>query len=128
MKHYSTGGNTSEHTEGPWDLVIRKADMTFGQGLKGKIGGSGLREKGRASRQKLTCTPQNSEVSGVWGSGDGVQASCPARPGHPAWCQQRPGDRPQLPILRSFSGGPFLCTQKSGLMNYACALRIIFPN
>ena len=84
-------------------MVIRKADVTFGQGLKGEIGGSGLREKRRASRQKLTCTPQSSEVSGVGGSGDRVQASCPAQHGYPARCQQRPGDRPQLPILSALS-------------------------
>ena len=86
-------------------MVIRKADVTFGQGLKGEIGGSGLRAKRRASRQKLTCTPQSSEVSGVGVSGDRVQASCPARRGHPARCQQRPGDRLQLPILRALSHG-----------------------
>ena len=121
-----------QNLSAPWDLV-RKAEVTSGQGLKGEIGGSQAEKKRKGISGRGTHAQSKTQSClGGWGVAIRAQASCPAPP---SWlppshdwasCPESAKTKRQIPTLHSQGPltrrqeGHSLHTLKSGLMNYEC--------
>lgn len=119
-----------QNLSAPWDLV-RKAEVTLGQGLKGEIGGSQAQKKRKGIPGRGTHAQSKTQSCLVgWGVAIRAQVSCPAPPSwlplSHDWASCPESAKGQIPTLHSQGPlirrqeGHSLCALKSGLRNHEC--------